>query len=292
MNPGGQPRDCSLPHWGGPHSQPFLSRSHTVCCADMSQMLPSPCTCPIVSPGLQSCHVRAAWGSEMLLRHLSPQGSEPSLEASEIPTSFFHVNQLLHMDYLGVADLPTYLPCKIAWIPFFSDRTSVTSNKQTNNKNSYEILTPLTYHFSQCPLFAGRLEPIRKDIYLSKALWTSAFSLLFFLLLLLNGHCSIGNIRNWLLKPKLYPRTNSDFMLQKISKERSRELFIFSWVGWTLTWSSPWGFHLKVNSLTGWSLWNWSTAEQSTASGGKAGDESLEAFCKSHLQPHHRSYEV
>lgn len=60
VNPGGQPRACSLPHWGGPHSQSFLSRSHTVCCADMSQMLPSPCTCPTLSPGLQSCHVRAA----------------------------------------------------------------------------------------------------------------------------------------------------------------------------------------------------------------------------------------
>lgn len=31
------------------------------------------------------------------------------------------------------------------------------------------------------------------------------------------------------MKPKLYPRTNSNFMLQKISKESCDKHFIFSW---------------------------------------------------------------
>lgn len=87
-----------------------------------------------------------AWDSKIFPQHLSPWGLYTILAASGNPTFLLHVNQHLHVDYLGDADLPTCLTCKIAWIPIFSDRTPVTSS----NKNSYEILDS---SFCQCLLF-------------------------------------------------------------------------------------------------------------------------------------------
>lgn len=174
----------------------------------------------------------------------------------------------------------------MAWSPFFSDGTPVTLNN--SNKNSYEICpADQSVIFLVPSLFAGRLEPIGEDIHLPKAL--PFFFFFFFFLPFSNGHCSVGNIRDWLLQPKLYLRTNSDFLLQKISKESCDEHAIFSWgrMGTETRRVQPsrlspggqfphWMKSLKLKQ---------SRAKAREGRRGKAGDESLEAFCKCHYSP-------
>ena len=168
--------------------------------------------------------------------------------------------------------------------------------------------SPLTHRFVNV-FSSGRLKPIRKDIYLPEPLRTSAFSPLFssFEWALFNHVQSLFNHEHQklTLKPKFYPKTNSDFMLQKITNERWVGFSFFS-VGQEATESSPWSVYLEVNSLTGWSLW--STAEQSAVSVArqemKASKLCVNAACslitveyhmpthhhsKCYLQPHHHS---
>lgn len=91
------------------------------------------------------------------------------------------------------------------------------------------------------------------------------------------------------MKPKLNLRTNSDFMLQKISKESCDEYFIFSCsrIGMEAKRVQP----LKLSLEGQFPHWvkslklKQSRAERGDGGGGKAGDESLEAFCKCHHSP-------
>lgn len=149
----------------------------------MTQMLLSACMCPSLSQSPQSCIVRVPEVSQTLL-------SIPLLRAQTLAMKPF-------------SQIEPLLP-------------------QTNEQQKLlQNLPTWPIIFSESFFFAERLEPIRENIYLPKSLRSPAFSLLFFFFSFFppsHEHCSIANIRDWLLKPKLYPRTNTDFMLQKISR--------------------------------------------------------------------------
>lgn len=147
----------------------------------MIQMLLSACMCPSLSQSPQSCIVRAPEVSQTLLSIPLLRAQTPAMKP------FSQIEPLLPQ-----------------------------TNKQQKllqNLPTWPII------FSVSFFFAERLEPIRENIYLPKSLRSPhSVCLFFFFFPPSHEHCSIANIRDWLLKPKLYPRTNTDFMLQKISR--------------------------------------------------------------------------
>lgn len=170
LNPGGQSRAWSLPHWGRPNFQSFLSGSHTV--LTWVKCHPAVAPAPTWSPGLQSC---LSLETQRFPQHLSPWGLYTILAASGNPTFLLHSINTCTWIILGMLTSQLVWPCKIAWIPIFSDRTPVTSG----NKNSYEILDS---SFCQCLLFQGDWNPSER-LFIYPRLWELQLLVCYFLLL-------------------------------------------------------------------------------------------------------------
>lgn len=102
LNPGHPAQSlqpASLSWWGGyvcrgrgaVFSPSFLSRSHTPCCAEMSQLLPPPACVPLCSLALKAV-LSGPLEPHRCSFSISHQGSDPGLEANSVLTSFSHLH--------------------------------------------------------------------------------------------------------------------------------------------------------------------------------------------------------
>jgi hypothetical protein len=128
-------------------------------------------------------------------------------------------NQLTTLWVSGHLDLIASQPIASSRLPQFpfSQIESLLYQTKTPKRNlsTWLIIFPVLSFFAE-------------RVFIYPNLW-EALHLVWFFFYLSNVHCSIENIRDWFLWPKLYPRTNINFMLQKISKKSCGKHFIFSW---------------------------------------------------------------
>lgn len=136
LKPGHPGQYCSMPHsveWGwGCCILTFFpeQKPHSMLCWNESNAA-SPCMCPTLSPGPQSCVFRA-FESQGHSFSIFCQGSDPGLEANSVLTCFSHFHPCQSAPACGSPGgcwPPNTVDLK-ACSPFFSDRTSVASNKQ------------------------------------------------------------------------------------------------------------------------------------------------------------------
>lgn len=186
LNPGGQSRAWSLPHWGRPNFQSFLSGSHTV--LTWVKCHPAIAPAPTWSPGLQSC---------LSLRLKDIPSASLSLGLVHHPCSQWEPHIFIPRQSTPAHGLswgcwpPNLSDLQNSLNPHFLRQNPCYIKKQKFIWNLLPWLIILSVSSLQ-----GDWNPSER-LFIYPRIWELLLLVCYFLLLL-NGHCSIMNIRSWL----------------------------------------------------------------------------------------------